>query len=183
MKLCKDQLTEKLVGLFAETDPGNIDEAVAQAKGQLTQKTKLAKRNDLERLFDSYLDRLTNRGCPKQFLEMAREHKNKVVAKASEMSISEGHIPFVGPIIKAAYLGYYGLMSMVRNGDEEGYTHLDPSRITDEFPTPDGLYWLYDVEDGEAMRGKVLQDAEKLIKKQGRSGLTAIHLIRVCIHR
>ena len=170
-----------MVALFRETNQNNIDDVVVQAKNQLRAETIRANRGHLEQLFYGYLERLQSRGCPKQILEMACERKNEVVVKASEMSIPEEHIPFVGPIIKPAYLGYYGLMSMVRNGDKEGYIYLDPLKIADTVSTPDGLYWLYDVEDGEAVRGKASQDAEKLIKKEGRLGLTATEVVNLGI--
>ena len=55
MKLYKDQLIGKLVALFTDADPANIDDAVAQAKGQLTAEAKQTKRSDFEKLFDAQM--------------------------------------------------------------------------------------------------------------------------------
>jgi hypothetical protein len=97
------------------------------------------------------------------------------------MEIPEGHIAVLGPIIKPVYLGYYGLMDMVRNGGKRGYVYLDHAAVYDEEKTPDGLYWLYDVEDGtETLKASPL-DAGKLFKSQKRFGLTAAEDIMLCV--
>ena len=179
-KLCTDQLIGKLVALLREADPDKFDDAVAQAKNQLTTEQKQVKRNDLEKLFDAQIASLKARGVPEQIVEALQSQKNTVVQKASSMTIGEGNIPFL-PVIKPAYLGYYGLMAMVRNGSKEGYTYLKPAAVTDQFETPDDLYYIYDVEDGNATRGKSPQDAEKILKQQKRSPLTAAEVVNLYI--
>ncbi|MDP3784710.1 MAG: DUF5701 family protein [bacterium] len=179
--LCKDQLAEKLVGLFAETDPGNIDEAVAQAKDLLSRGAKQAKWNDLERLFDTQIATLKDRGVPKFIVGMLWDQKGFVLARASTMSFENGHVPFL-PVIPRTYLSIYSQMPMVKSGDKAGYTNLKPTAITDVVATPENPYYIYDVEDGEAMRGKTPQDAEKLIKKEGRLGLTEVEVIALGVH-
>jgi len=179
-KLCADQLIGKLVALLREADPDKFDDAVAQAKNQLTAEQKQMKRTDLEKLFDAQIATLKNRGVPEQIVEILQSQKDQVVKKASEMTIGDGNIPFL-PVIKPAYLGYYGLMSMARNGLKEGYTYLNPVEVTDQVETPDGLYYIYDVEDGSSMRGKSPEAAEKIFKQQKRSGLTAAEVVNLCV--
>jgi len=179
-KLSTDQLIGKLVALLLEADPDKFDDAVAQAKNQLTAEQKQTKRTDLEKLFDAQIATLKDRGVPEQIIKTLQSQKNAVVQKASGMTIGEGNIPFL-PVIKPAYLGYYGLMAMVRNGSQEGYTYLKPAAVTDQFETPDDLYYIYDVEDGNATRGKSPQDAEKIFKQQKRSPLTAAEVVNLCI--
>ena len=179
-KLCTDQLIGKLVALLREADPDKFDEAVKEAKNQLSQEAKKAKREDLEKLFDGQIQTLKDRECPEQIVEMLQNQRSSVLQKASEISFAEGNIPFL-PVIKPAYLGYYGLMSMVRNGDKQGYCYLNPTAITDEIQTPDELYYIYDVEDGEATRGKRPEKAIDIFKKQSRLALTAAEAVNLCI--
>lgn len=181
MKLCKNQLVEKLAALLREADPTiSLDEAFAQAKNQLSAEVKKVKRSDLEKLFNQQIQTLKDRGCPEQVIEALQEQKDKVLKKASEMNMGEGNIPFI-PVIKPVYLGYHGLMAMVRNGNRQGYSYLNPNEIKDVIETPNNPYYIFDVENGEAMRGKSPQEAEKLLKKQSRSPLTAAEVINLCI--
>ena len=135
---------------------------------------------DHEKLFDSQIVTLKSRGVPEQIIEALQNQKGTVVEKASKMTIGEGNIPFLS-VIKPAYLGYDGLMSMVRNGDKQGYCYLNPTLITDEIQTPDELYYIYDVEDGEATRGKSPEKAIDIFKKQSRLALTAAEAVNLCI--
>ena len=174
-------LVQKLVELFRGVDNASIDDAVTKAKSQLNAEANQTHRNNLEKLFDSQIAILKNRGVPQQVLEALQNKKSPVVDKASKMTIGAGNIPFI-PVIKPSYLGYYGLMSLVRNGAKDGYTYLNPSLITDKVETPNGLYYIYDVEDGETMRGKSPEAAEKLLKEQSRSPLTAAEVIALATH-
>lgn len=174
-------LVQKPVELFRGVDGASIDDAVTKAKSQLNAEANQARRNNLEQLFDSQIATLKNRGVPQQVLEALQNKKSAVVDRASSMTIGTGNIPFI-PVIKPSYLGYYGLMSLVRNGAKEGYTYINPSLITDKVETPNGLYYIYDVEDGEAMRGKSPEAAEKLFKENKRSPLTAAEAIALATH-
>jgi len=156
--LCKDQLAEKLVGLFAETDPGNIDGAVAQAKDLLDWKAKQAERSDLERLFDTQIATLKDRGVPAPIVEILQNQRDQVIAKTSEMTFENRRVPFL-PVIPRTYLSIYSQMPMVKSGGKAGYTYLKPTAITDVVTTPEDPYYIYDIEDGETMRGKAPQDA------------------------
>ena len=176
-----ETLVQKLVTLFRGHAQTEIDNAVMQAKSQLAAETKETRRNNLEKLFDNQIATLKDRGVPQQILGMLQDQKNTVVTKASNMTIGAGNTPFI-PVIKPSYLGYYGLMSLVRNGAKEGYSYLNPALITDKMETPNGLYYIYDVEDGEAMRGKSPEAAEKLLKEQRRSPLTAAEVLALATH-
>lgn len=174
-------LVQKPVELFRGVDSTSIDDAVAKAKSQLNAEANQGRRNNLEQLFDSQIATLKDRGVPQQVLETLQNKKSEVINRASKMTIGAGNIPFI-PVIKPNYLGYYGLMSLVRNGAKEGYSYLDPSVITDKVETPSGLYYIYDVEDGEVMRGKSPETAEKLLKAERRSPLTAAEAIALATH-
>ncbi len=180
-KLNKDQLVEKLIGLFAETDSGNIDGAVAQAKDLLGQKAKWAKRSNLEQLFDIQIVILKDCSVPAPIVEMLQNQRGQVITKAGKMSFENRQVPFF-PVIPRTYLSIFSQMPMVKSNDKVGYTHLNPTEITDVTTTPKNPYYIYDIEDGEAMRGKVPQYAEKLIKNQGRFGLTEVEVIALGIH-
>lgn len=196
-ELSKGQLIKGLMTLFVKANLADIDDAVVRAKNGLMSEVE----RNRGMLFGSYIRRLKYRDYPECILNMARKRKNEVVAKAAKMSIPKGHIPFVGPIIQpTGYFGYICLMEMVRNGDEKGriyqivrngdngdYVSIYPSSISDIIDITavlrnnDSIYWLYDVEDGEATISKTPQDAEKILKKESRSPLTAIETINLCI--
>lgn len=198
----KDQLTEKLIGLFtnADADLGNIDKAVAMAKEAMakdelarkTKQTKQVKQGDLEKLFDSQIATLNNRDCPEAIVEMFQNRRGEIVARASEMIFGEGCVPFI-PVIPRNYHTIYGQMPMVRwpaasrgegGGRKKGYTLLDPTEIIDVVETRN-LYYIYyisDVEDGTVMLGKTPRDAEMFNEKNGRSGLTDVEVISLCLH-
>ena len=180
-KLCKDQLVGKLVALFKETDQSHIDDAVTQAKGQLTDEAKQAKRNDLEKLFDSQIETLKDRGVPEQIVEILQNQKGAVVKKASEMAIGDGNIPFL-PVIPRSFRSPYDLMAMVRNGSKVGYTYLNPTQISDVVDAPKEPYYIYDVEDGNSTRGKSPENAEKILKQENRFPLTAAEVTALTTH-
>jgi len=179
-KISKDQLVAKLVSLFKDADT-DIDEAVKEAKYQLTTEAKEAKRKNLEKLFDSQIQTLKDRGCPEQIVELLTRQKSTVLAKASEMTFEDGHIPFI-PVIPFTYRSPYDLMAQVRNDNQQGYNYLNPTAITDKVGSPDKPYYIYDVEDGKALLGEIPENAEKILKKQSRSPLTAAEVIALATH-
>jgi Family of unknown function (DUF5701) len=183
-KLCKYQrevLVVKLTAFFKGLTAEEIDDVVTEAKQQATVETVQERKNGFAKLFDTQMETLKSRGCPQAILEAFGNQRDAVLSKAAEMEIPEGHIPFV-PVVPRTYMGVYGLMAMVRNGDKVGYTYLDPNKIIDKVETPKGPYFIYDVEDGKDMLGKSPEKAEKLIKEQNRSCLTADEGIALCVH-
>ncbi len=177
-ELCKGQregLIAKLTALFEGLEAEIIDDVVAEAKKQANRKIELAK------LFDSQIETLKSRNCPQTILKTFQDKKSEVLSKATEMKIPERNIPFI-PVIPRSYLGIYGLMPMVKNGDKIGYTYLDPNKLTDNVEVPKSPYYIYDVKDGKDMFDKSPKKAEKLIKEQNRSCLTADEGIALCVH-
>lgn len=137
--------------------------------------------SDLQKLFDTQIATLKDRGCPEQILTMLANQRGDVVSKASQTSLKEGRISFL-PVVPRLYLSIYSQMAMVRNGNKAGYTYLNPSQVTDVVETPREPYYIFDIEDGEVMRGKAPRQAEKEIKKDGRRGLTEVEVIALGIH-
>lgn len=180
-KLCTDQLIGKLVALLREADPDKFDDAVAQAKNQLTTEAKRVKRNDLEKLFDAQIATLKDRGTPEQIVEILQNQKGSVLKKASEMTFGDGNIPFL-PVIPRTFRSPYDLMAMVRNDGKVGYTYLNPTQISDVVDAPQEPYYIYDVEDGSSTRGKSPENAEKTFKQQKRSPLTAAEVMALTTH-
>lgn len=175
----KGYIVHELTRLFSSISADEIDELVDAAKTR--REAKQARRNDLGRLFDGQIATLKDRGVPAPIVEMLQNQHDQVIAKAREMSFENGHVPFL-PVIPRAYLSIYSQMPMVKSGDKAGYTFLKPTAITDVATTPEDPYYIYDVENGESMRGKATQDAEKLIKKQNRLGLTEVEVISLGVH-
>jgi hypothetical protein len=184
-KLCADQrkgVVTKLVALFDGLLPQDIDDVVTQAKAEASVQTLEDRKRSLGKLFDSHMETLEFRGCPKVIIdEIFQNKRDEVLSKAVAMEIPEGHIPFM-PVIPRSYLGIYGLMPMVRNGDKVGFTHLDPNGITDSKETPKYPYFIYDVEDGTDTLGKTPECAEQLIKAQNRLCHIPDEDIALCVH-
>jgi hypothetical protein len=178
-----EQAVGKLVEVLREVPPKERDEMVVKAKNQLEEEEKESKpkKEDLEKLFDTQIQTLKDRGCPAAIIDMLREQRDDVLQKASEITIAKKHIAFL-PVIPRAFLSIYTQMQMVRNGDKTGYTYLKPYEITDVVETPQDSYYIFDVEDGEAMLGKSPQNAEKAIKQQNWRGLTEVEVIALGIH-
>ena len=154
-KLCKDQhegLVAKLTAFFNGLTAEEIDNVVTEARQQATVKTMQERKARFAKLFDSQMETLKSRGCPRVILEAFGNQRDAVLSKAAEMEIPKGHIPFV-PVISRTHMSIHGLMLMVRNGDNVGCTYLDPNEITDKVETPKGSYFIYDVEDGKDMLG------------------------------
>ena len=182
-KLCKKQLFRRLLVLFRKTDQSYIDDTVTQAKSQLDGEAKETKKNDLEKFFDSQIETLNDRGVPEQIVEIFQNQKGAVVKKVSEMAIGDGNIPFL-PVIPRSFRSPYDLMAMVKNGGKVGYTHLNPTQISDVVDTPSEPYYIYDVNDGSSMRDKSPEPeaAEKTFKQQKRSLLIAAEVMALTTH-
>src|SRR2546426_10763783 len=109
---------------------------------------KRAQHYDFEKVFDTQIQILRERGCAEQIVDILKSQKYSVLKKASEMTIETGHIPFL-PVIPRTLLSIYDQMPMVRNRIEVGSAHLDSSRITDVVKTPASPYYIFDIENGE----------------------------------
>lgn len=155
--VCTDQFIGKLAALLREAD---------------------LERNDREKLFDTQIATLTDRGVPEQIVEILQNQKGAVLKKASEMAIGDGNIPFL-PVIPRSFRSPYDLMAMVRNGGKVGYTYLNPTEIADVVETPSEPYYIYDVEDGSSTHDNFVAEA---FKQQKRSPLTAAEVMALTVH-
>ena len=179
-----ETLVQKFFEILKSAKPEDIEESIAEAKRKLAEMSKQNKKEDLSKLFETQMQTLKDRDCPQMILEAFQEQKGGVIAKALEMDIPEGNIAFL-PVIPKSYGSSRFQTLMVRNGNQVGYmgyTYLDPNQITDVVQTPNVPYFIFNVEDGGDMRGKAPQDAEKLIEKQNRRGLTDTEVIALGIH-
>src|SRR5712691_4201809 len=106
---------------------------------------------------------------------------------------------------RSAYVRFTSAWNSVRGNRLRSWLNMLENRVTGEPPwwwrveacrprhhhTPRGLtrsqtlIWtrvIFDIEDGEAMRGKTPEHAEELIMKQGRRGLTEVEVISLGLH-
>lgn len=144
------------------------DDAVAQARNQLTTEQKQPKRKDLEKLFDSHVAILKDRDTLEQIVEFLRNQKGRVLAKASEMTFGYGNIPFL-PVILRTLRSPYDFMGRAQSGGEVGYTSNE-------------LYYIYDVDAGNTTRGNSSENAEKIPKQQKRSPLTGSEVMALHVY-
>ena len=195
-KLCKDQkknLVAKLKPLFHGLASDDITEAVSEAKKGNDLETIEEHKNILAKLFDDWMETFRVVNCSKVIIEMFLEQKEEAVKKMSEIwtemyagetlkSLADRGIYLGIPVVPRPYMTIYGLMLMVRNGENVGYTYLDPNKLSDVVETPDKPYFMFNVEDGRDMLGKSPKKSEELIKKKERSCLVDNEGIALCIH-
>lgn len=118
----KEKLISRLAVLFLEisAEEEEINEAVNTAKTKLEIAFKEAKRNKLEKLFDSQIATLKDRDCPEEIMKMLQSQKDTVLQKASKMSFAKGNNPFVPVILRTnRSLCFYDMIVMVRNGKKK----------------------------------------------------------------
>lgn len=178
-RLSKNQLVDKLAVLFKNAE--DVDGLVEEAKILLVNETRQAKRKELGEFFDSQIQTEKDRGTPEAIVEMLQKQKTDVLNKTREMTFAKENIPFI-PVITKTYLTIFSRMPMVRNGDNAGYSRLDPAKITDIQCVPKKPYYIFDVEDGTAILGKTLADAEGFIRRNERFPLTADEIMSLGIH-
>lgn len=136
---------------------------------------------DLEKLLDSQIATLKDRGCPAQIIEALVNGRAKVLSHAQTLNIADGNLPFA-PVITPLYLGYHGIVAMVRHGDKSGYTYLDPTQITDEEKVPAHLYYHFDIEDGAARLGKKPEVSDREIRSEKHLRSTAAEVVSIGTH-
>ncbi len=139
------------------------------------------RREGLADLFDSYMETLRSRSCPKLIIEKFIDQREQVLDEASKRDTPKECIPFL-PVIPESYMGIYGLMSMVYYDGKRGYTKINPNIINGKELTPKQPYFLFDVEDGESMLGNSTAKARVLIKQKKRFCLTAEEIIALCLY-
>lgn len=150
--------------------------------------TRTWSKDELANLFGSQITDLRHRGQLKDSMGGIEENpviwtltkqKDQVIEKTSKMKFKNGCIPFLPVIIHL--LDIHKLMSMVVNENGAGYTYVDPKEIIDLFETPENCYYVYNVENGNAMRNKKPEEAKEIIEKQRRRGLTCFEIISLGI--
>lgn len=184
-----------LIALMKEVGFDKFNDMVAEARNQLMAEARWTKRGYLENLFHKNMGILEGLDTLEQIMNFLWQKKGSVLQKALaiweekyhnetlEQLASRGIYIFI-PVIPRTYLSIYTQMLMVKSSGNMGYTNLVPTAITDTNITdmPEDPYYIYDVEDGELMRGKTAQDAEDFIEEQGRLGLTEVEVIALGIH-
>lgn len=170
----------RILDVLRDVPDDQVKSVLADAELRRRESTVFERRRSLDNLFSRQLETLADRGCP----DVLREHfvslRKTVVDKALAFTIAEGNLPFLF-VVPPPFLSYHTLASMLRNGAQTGYTSLNVRLITDLVKVPEDPYVIYDVEDGRTLLGKSAQDAERLLKQQNRSGLTAAEALHLCI--
>lgn len=108
-------------------------------------------RKDFKAFLESQYKTLEDRSCTEQIIKGFARQQSDVIERLMGMSINKDCIPAI-PVIHRSWIGVHGLMQMVKNGDKQGEVHLnDPLSIKENSRLevrPDGLYYIYNVQDG-----------------------------------
>jgi hypothetical protein len=174
-------LVQKFLEILKSAKPEDIDDSFEEAMYKLIETSKQSRKEEFSKLFDTQMQTCKDRGCPPMILRAFLEQKGSVIANASEMVIFKGNIPFL-PIIPKSYASSEFQMPMIKNGNQAGFTYLDPNQITDVVQTPNTPYFIFNVEDGREMCGKSPQDAERFIKERNRRCLTDTEVVALGIY-
>jgi len=137
-------------------------------------------KNDHEQLFDRHIVTLKKRGCPLAIIDALRDSKKYILAHVSSIEIAEGNIACM-PVITPPYLGYHGLLSLVRHGSESGVIRCDVVQIVDVEKTPLRLYYMFDVEDGSQLLDRTMENANIRICQKNRLPSTMPEIASICI--
>jgi hypothetical protein len=151
-------------------------------------------RRVLERLVDSHIATLKDRGVPDEIVDLFPQKRSAIILKMAAVwaeynfdplsSLAERGVYLGIPVIPRTYRGIHDLMTMVKNGRKIGYTYLNPVGVFDAVDVPSDPYYVYDVEDGSSTykNGKMFDDFENILKQQGRFSLTAAEVIALTAH-
>ena len=172
MKLCTDQLAEKLAGLFKNVDADtSIDEAVAKAKKKADSELK-------SQSFDQQVKTLLDKGYP----EAVGMEKDKFLnhLNALKENFRTGSVI----VIPENMVSLDKTMTMVELDGKKGYAYASTTNIcnAEGVETPRKPYLIHDIENGKTMLNTSPDDCVKKFKKQGRHGLTAQEGIAVITH-
>lgn len=170
-------IVNQLTDIFHGRSIAEIDAAVTKAKGQVITEITENRIDALAALFDSQMQTLLARSCPKKIIKILEAKKHKIINKAIKTPIAIGHIPFI-PVIQAQNIGLDTLMKMVRNRGNKGRSYLNQYyNITN---VPAKPYFIIDVENGGAnILNQPLEETNKLINGQV---LTIHETIALCVH-
>lgn len=177
--MSNDQKEEKLIKevstLFINVGIGSIDETIIGKIRLAIEKEKAKKRDELKRLFESQIQTLNDRGCPKEIIGFFVEQKDLVVSRATEMTMTFKEnwcVPFL-PVIPLTYRSLYDLAAMVWNGGKNGHILLESINITDYVETPKKPYYIY---------GVTLLSVVDFKERQSRLYLTAAEILAFAAH-
>ena len=151
--------------------------------GKIRKESKQAKHRKLKKLFDAQIATLKDREVPNKIVEILQDQKDLVVERAIYMTIGNGNIPFL-PVISHSHLIPYNLIAIEWNFSnvDIDYVYLNTIAIFNMVDIPEEPHYIYDVEDGNATRGKNPEAAEKIFKRQKRSPLTVAEVIALAVH-
>ena len=134
-----------------------------------------------ELLFDYQLLTLGKRSCPLGIIQAFKEARKKVLAHAGSITMAEDRIPFL-PVITQCYLGYHGLTGLLRHNNQDGVVECEVERIKDLEETPRGLYYIFDVEGGENLKGYAPEIAHTLIVQNKRLSAVTAEILSLALH-
>jgi hypothetical protein len=168
-----ERILQTLSGL-PPNDTGSImSEIVFDLKGGYNQA-------NLEKLFDSQILRLKNRGVNDNLLDRLRAKRHRVISRASTLNITFDRIPFL-PVITKQQISLKDLLPLVIH-DKAGATRLEHLRLSDIADTPPAPYYIIDIEDGAWLQHIAPQEAEITVKQHRRSCLTYCEVVALSIH-
>ncbi len=175
------ELVDNLADLFSGFSADQIDNAVYKAKNRLALDTRKNPPQDLGQLFDSQISRLKLLGAPSIEVIILELKREEVLKKAKSMRFEKGRTPFL-PVIPLFWaFTSKDQMKLVTKDNSKGYSYLN-DRVIENLVTLDAPYYIFDVENGRATKGKSPEEANEIFKTNDRRGLTVAEAIALAVH-
>lgn len=168
-----DKLSQALRGL----PPHDTDSIMNGVKFNLNGGHNQA---NLEKLFDSQIVRLKNRGINDIIIDQLKDKRRTVIRKTLALNVSFDRIPFL-PIITKQQINLKVLLPLVLH-DKAGATRLEHYNLSNIVETPTTPYYIIDVDDGAWLVHTAPLEAATTIKQYHRSCLTECEVIALGVH-
>lgn len=157
-----------------------------------------------ERLFDTQLQTLANRGCDDAIIKQLRTLRAKVIGETSQTTFNRGHIPFL-PVIPTSSLHFSEQVRMIELEGRKGCTWFaedvlaadkyskepigsekrrfvgTPAHIRDADNPPNTPYYVINV-GVKAVPKLIPEKVEQQIKRDKRFPLTGLEGISLALH-
>lgn len=132
-------------------------------------------------LFDEQLAILQLASSQQFTIAALFKQKEAVIAKASEMIFLESHIPFI-PVIPSEWRSPLDQVVFLHE-QQKGFCFIEPHNIWNNQEMPQSPYYIFNVEDGTALRRENPRAHEHHLDESGRRFLTADEIINLALQQ
>lgn len=130
-------------------------------------------------LFDEQLAVLQAVSTQQVTISALFKQKESVIARASEIIFLNSHTPFI-PVIPSEWRSPLDQVVFLHE-ERNGFCLVDPQNIWNNYEMPQKPYYIFNVEDGTALRRENPRAHEHHLDESGRRFLTADEIINLAL--